>query len=885
MPFNPPRLLLLASVAAVPLVMPSAAMAEDTSADTSSASDSAAPANPGDIVVTGSRLKNAQEIDNRRKSMVVVDTLAQDDTGDLADQSLSEALARVVGVSTMQTLYAEAESQYVAVRGITPDLNHVSVDGITMTSISNNGAAQRRVDLGLIPSQAARITEVYKTFTADQEAGAVGGIINIVPHSAFDKAGGKFFIDTYASISDFNKVPGKNNKGPYNDSPLSYGAKGLFSRSFGSNDQFGIVLSGNYIVKSYDEVKYNPNGRTYYNGKGGSTTPDAADYNGLYAAPQAFVSLDYTNHVTNYGGSAMFEYRPSSNWYNSLMFFNYKQIEHQNLNAATLRAFTGITNQTDEGGTLRSPDIRTEFEYQRFETQNLGAIYKSNYEFSDGSVLDFRAGYTNSLYKNKLNEEIFIARPSNLLVSYDNSGGTDRFTLNDPAVLMNAKGYSLFSARDVETRSKAKSYELKLDYARNFTPTSTGFGFKVGAGFRRMEMFRDNTYVNYTPGSVSLSGLSYDPDYRPWMFGTNVLWVDNDAFEQTVKPGLKINQSLSSTNSLSEDYDYAETVKAAFISATWANDSTRVIGGVRYDGVKYNAHVPYTINNVFQDAFQRYDGSYEHFLPSLNVLHKFTPNLRLKASYSRTIGRQAPEDIAQPETRNDTSFTISRGNPHLKPRVSDNLDANLEYYFNNGDGFLSLGAFAKTIKDDIYELKNEEVIDGATYTVSTPMNANKSKIRGIELQFVNNRIPGLPGFLRDRVGVSANVTRTWGDMDYIVDGEVRNIKQLMFQRKWMANAAVFYRFGKDNEVRFAYNYQDAYFDGIGASPWLNRGPKGNGQFSLTARIRVTDDVLIKLQAKNLLDEKMYLGTGESLEYNRGAIRTGRSFFFNLIYKP
>jgi hypothetical protein len=30
---------------------------------------------------------------------------------------------------------------------------------------------------------------------------------------------------------------------------------------------------------------------------------------------------------------------------------------------------------------------------------------------------------------------------------------------------------------------------------------------------------------------------------------------------------------------------------------------------------------------------------------------------------------------------------------------------------------------------------------------------------------------------------------------------------------------------------------------------------------------------------------MYLGTGESLEYNRGAIRTGRSFFFNLIYKP
>ena len=216
MPLTPLRLLLLASVAAAPFTLPSAAMAQDAPAGTAeeTAGTSDTPASAGDIIVTGSRLKNAQEIDNRRQSMVVVDTLAQDDTGDLADQSLSEALSRVVGVSTMQTLYAEAESQYVAVRGITPDLNHVSVDGITMTSISNNGAAQRRVDLGLIPSQAARITEVYKTFTADQEAGAVGGIINIVPHSAFDKAGGKFFIDTYASSSDFNKVPGKNNKGP-----------------------------------------------------------------------------------------------------------------------------------------------------------------------------------------------------------------------------------------------------------------------------------------------------------------------------------------------------------------------------------------------------------------------------------------------------------------------------------------------------------------------------------------------------------------------------------------------------------------------------------------------------------------------------------------------
>src|SRR5688500_5768767 len=79
-----------------------------------------------DIVVTGTALQNREAIAERRGSSTIVDTLIQDDTGDLADQSLSEALARVPGVSTMQVLYGEQESQYVAVRGITPDLNYVS---------------------------------------------------------------------------------------------------------------------------------------------------------------------------------------------------------------------------------------------------------------------------------------------------------------------------------------------------------------------------------------------------------------------------------------------------------------------------------------------------------------------------------------------------------------------------------------------------------------------------------------------------------------------------------------------------------------------------------------------------------------------------------------
>jgi outer membrane receptor for ferrienterochelin and colicin len=58
-----------------------------------------------EIVVLGSADRADEDVRNRREAFGVVDTLTQDDTGDLADETLAEALIRVPGVSSMQTLY------------------------------------------------------------------------------------------------------------------------------------------------------------------------------------------------------------------------------------------------------------------------------------------------------------------------------------------------------------------------------------------------------------------------------------------------------------------------------------------------------------------------------------------------------------------------------------------------------------------------------------------------------------------------------------------------------------------------------------------------------------------------------------------------------------
>ena len=72
------------------------------------------------------------------------------------------------------------------------------------------------------------------------------------------------------------------------------------------------------------------------------------------------------------------------------MLYDYRQHEDQTTNAPTLRAFTGLTGQTQHTGTLRIPDVRSLFTYDQFETESRGAILKTRYEFQNESQLEFR---------------------------------------------------------------------------------------------------------------------------------------------------------------------------------------------------------------------------------------------------------------------------------------------------------------------------------------------------------------------------------------------------------------------------------------------------------------------------------------------------------------
>ncbi|MCG7349612.1 TonB-dependent receptor [Sphingomonas sp. ACRSK] len=847
-------------------------------ASTEAAEDTAAGSEDegGDVVVIGSAFRNQEAVQNRRQALGVVDTLTQDDTGDLADETLAEALIRVPGVSSVQTLYGEQEAAYVSVRGISPDLNYTSFDGLAMFSSANDGDGLRRVDLNLIPTQISRTTEVYKTFTSDLDSGAIGGATNIVPRSALNDKD-TFYIDAQAILqTGYGKyVPGSNSLGNYRDRPLGVALKSMWAKKFGSDNQFGFVLSGVYRERNFDYTKRNANGRVFYTSTGAVARTDLSNWDGLHPLPSLVRPMDYTHYTRTLGGSAQFEYSPAPGLEMSILGYYYKQVEDQTFNQFLVENYTNLVRLSPEVARLKIGRTRPSYDYDRFENETRGAIGKVVKDFEDGSSLQVRAGYLrNTFYDLDLNAA-YAYNPPNSFITYDMTELSDRISIDNNADLINIANYRLLAASDLTVNARMRSLEGRIDYKRNYAFNSEGFGFAVGADVRQVKAVRDSGLVTYTSNNSPLGALGFVPDISSYMYEYPVIWIDYAGFQQTVKPTLAVNQTATNNSAFSDDYGYRERVAAGYVSGMYATGGLRVTAGVRYDDVRFKADSPVAVGGVYNGTFARKTGGYRHFLPSLLVTNAFSDAIRLKAGYSRTLGRPAFGDIARAESRNVQNLTISRGNPDLRPRRSDNFDLAAEYFFDQG-GLISFGGFYKTIKDDIYTTSSEQVIDGVTYLVSQPNNASSATMRGLEFQIVTDRIPRLPGFLRDKVGMSFNLTRMWADSRYVSGGAFVDLDALQFQANWLVNAGVFYRLPANGEFRIAYNWKSRSPISLGANALTTYWLEGREQLDASLRVGVTKNVLLKLQANNILEEpvrQVYVGPYAMRRYELTRPRT------------
>ncbi|WP_448664240.1 TonB-dependent receptor [Sphingomonas sp. CJ20] len=176
----------------------------------------------------------------------------------------------------------------------------------------------------------------------------------------------------------------------------------------------------------------------------------------------------------------------------------------------------------------------------------------------------------------------------------------------------------------------------------------------------------------------------------------------------------------------SQDNRVKEEIWAAYGQVTWKGElggaPTRLVAGVRYErtkstttsleaipaGIAWVSDNDFTVSISNRTQFVTDGGSYDNILPQIDFQVEFLPNVIGRLSYSKTIARPNYGNLFTATTvggpprpiNNGGIATGTTGNARLKPLISDNFDASLEWYFKP-DSYVSVAFFDKRVRNFI----------------------------------------------------------------------------------------------------------------------------------------------------------------------------------------
>jgi len=138
------------------------------------------------FTVTGEREGNALAITLQRESLGVRNIVSTDAFGALAGNP-ADLLMRLPGIEGTST---SGDTRYIRIRGMHESLSSVTVDGNRVAS-ANGAGTDRVMEFHPTGADAIERIEVIKSPTPDMDGDSIGGAVNMVSKSAFDRAPGR----------------------------------------------------------------------------------------------------------------------------------------------------------------------------------------------------------------------------------------------------------------------------------------------------------------------------------------------------------------------------------------------------------------------------------------------------------------------------------------------------------------------------------------------------------------------------------------------------------------------------------------------------------------------------------------------------------------------
>src|ERR1700739_2630647 len=242
------------------------------------------------VLVTAARgFGEAEAINRTLESDNILQVLPVEVITSLPNTNIADALGRMPSVTLERD---EGEGKYVQIRGLEPRLANVTIDGVNVPSPESG---VRQIKLDVIPANLVDSVEINKTLSANQDADAVAGSVNLVTKTAGEKP--PLYLN---GIGGYTPIVGGRSL---------YEVDGTVGKRFGESKRLGVIFGGSYDWngRGIDDVEPVPTAIQCDAGPTGCVSPSGgAPFVSSYSTQDW---REYRYYRTRYGFTGAVDYK------------------------------------------------------------------------------------------------------------------------------------------------------------------------------------------------------------------------------------------------------------------------------------------------------------------------------------------------------------------------------------------------------------------------------------------------------------------------------------------------------------------------------------------------------------------------------------------------
>lgn len=762
-----------------------------------------------EVVVGGAFNGQRRALSSQKNAMGIVNVVSADQVGKFPDSNIGDALKRISGINVQ---YDQGEARFGQVRGTSADLSSVTINGNRIPSAEGD---TRNVQLDLIPADMVQTIEVNKVVTADMDADAIGGSINLVTKNTPNK---RMFNATAGSGYNAVSKKAQLNLG------LTYG-----DRFF--NDKLGLMFSGSY----QNAPGGSDNAEFEYDVDDGSVVMKEAQMRQYYVTRERqsySLALDYEfnpDHKISFKGI----YNRRNDWENRYRVV-YKDLDESDPSEQSIELQT-------KGGADDTRNARLE------RQQTMDFTLDGEHNLGGRLLMDWAASFSRAS-EDRPNERYFGLKMDNntgenLINTFRGIGGRAPYsTIAIPG--LDNEGWEL----DELTNSNQSIYENEWKFRLNFElPLMKGlYGntLRFGGKYTNKEKDRETTMYKYDGEDVNDNPIFNDGGAwrehgssqirKGFMVGDN--YPEGTHFVSKKYLGsINFNsmQGEPDYEEMSGNYHAKEEITSAYLRFDQKlGQKLDLMLGMRMEHTALNYRglnwvVDEEENESLESTGNR-KNSYTNWLPSVLLKYDVNDDLKLRASFTETLSRPKYSALIPSVNYNRADEEATIGNPNLKPTTSYNFDLSAEYYFKSV-GLVSVGLFYKSINnvivDEVWKGMDSQLPITGTYDyeISKPINAYDADLFGVEVAYQRDFgfiTPALKclGFYGNYTYTANKTKNHHFEHRVLEDGEDVD---MIGSPEHTANASLFFEKWGFN-LRLSYNFASAFVDEMGEVAQLDR---------------------------------------------------------------